>query len=91
MAMVIPMVTPLPKWLMKRYSLLWSEKQGKSFDYDAARKIMRTSVSLTSVILSELRKAEWLQVEIDPEDTRKRIYVLTNPTKVVESIAKLEK
>jgi hypothetical protein len=76
---------------MKRYSLLWNEKQGKPFDYDEARKILHISASLTSVILSELRKAEWLSVEIDPEDTRKRIYVLANPTKAVESIARSEK
>jgi DNA-binding MarR family transcriptional regulator len=76
---------------MKRYSLLWNEKQAKPFDYDEARKILHTSASLTSVILSEIRKAEWLRVEIDPEDTRKRIYVLTNPMKAIESMGKPEK
>lgn len=65
--------------------------QGKPFDYDEARKILHISASLTSVILSELRKADWLHVEIDPEDTRKRIYVLMNPTKAVELMAKPDK
>jgi len=85
------MARPVPKWLMKRYSLLWIERQSKPFDYEEARKMLHTSPSLTSVILSELRKADWLGVEIDPKDTRKRIYILTDPTKAIESMAKMEK
>lgn len=85
------MVDPLPKWLMRRYSVLWNETQAKPFDYDDAKRILRATPSLTSVILSGLRKAQWLRVEIDPEDTRKRIYVLANPLKAVELMAKSEK
>lgn len=85
------MASSLPKWLMKRYSVLWTETEGKTFSHDEAKKILHVSSSLTSVILSELRKAEWLLVEIDPRDTRKRVYVLLDPVKMVESIAKSEK
>lgn len=84
------MASPLPKWLMKRYSVLWRETQGKPFNHDEARKVLHVSPGLTSVILSELRKAEWLRLEIDPNDSRKRIYALTNPSKAVESIARTD-
>jgi len=38
------------------------------------------------MVLSELRKAGWLELMIDPQDARKRIYHLKTPEDVVQSI-----
>ena len=43
---------------------------------------------MVSVILSEMRKAGWLEVRLDPEDARKRLYKLKAPDEVVKEIAK---
>ena len=78
---------PLAKWVMKRYSILWMETQGKPFSHEDAIRILRATAPLTSVILSELKKAGWLNVQIDPEDTRKRHYVLLSPDTGVRKMA----
>ena len=43
---------------------------------------------MVSVILSEMRKAGWLEVRLDPEDARKRLYKLKAPDEVVKETAK---
>lgn len=71
----------LPKWIMKRYLILWKELEDTEFDLDLAHRILlKTSKPddkrVVALFLSELRKAGWLIVKFDPEDARKRIYKL---------------
>ena len=84
------MVEPLPKWLMQRYSLLWVKFKDKEFNHEQATKTLPDDERMVSVILSELRKAGWLEMRLDPEDARRRLYKLKSPEEVVKEIAKGE-
>lgn len=43
---------------------------------------------MVGVILSEMRKAGWLEIRLDPNDARKRLYKLKAPEDVVKEIVK---
>jgi len=43
---------------------------------------------MVSVILSEMRKAGWVEMRLDPEDARRRLYKLKSLEEVVKEIAK---
>ena len=71
----------LPKWVMKRYLLLWSEFKDREFAFDDAERILSKmakpdSKKVVGLFLSELRKAGWVKVELNQADTRKRVYRL---------------
>jgi type I restriction enzyme M protein len=71
----------LPKWVMRRYLILWKSFESREFDFGEAwaalEKLSKPDNKKTvALFLSELRKAGWLQVDFDPDDTRKRIYKL---------------
>ena len=82
------MVEPLPKWLMQRYSLLWVKFKDKEFSHEQATKTLPDGERMVSVILSEMRKAGWLEMRLNPNDARKRLYKLKSPEEVVKEIAK---
>ena len=82
------MVEPLPKWLMQRYSLLWVKFKDEEFNHEQATKTLPDDGRMVSVILSEMRKAGWLEMRLDPEDARRRLYKLKSPEEVVKEIAK---
>jgi len=85
------MVEPLPKWLMQRYSLLWVKFRDKKFNHEQTTKTLPDDERMVSVILSEMRKAGWLEMRLDSIDVRKRLYKLKAPDGVVRKIAKGEK
>ena len=71
----------LSKWIMKRYLVLWRNVGSAEFDFDRALQVLQKlqkpdDKGVVGLFLSELRKAGWLDVKFDPEDTRKRIYRL---------------
>ena len=82
------MVEPLPKWLMQRYSLLWVKFKDKEFNHEQATQTFPDDERMVSVILSEMRKVGWLEMRLDPEDARKRLYKLKSPEEVVKEIAR---
>ena len=69
---------------MQRYSKLWSKFGEKPFSYDAVEELLEEDNRLISVFLSELKKAGWVSMQLDPTDSRKRIYKLINPKKAIE-------
>jgi len=77
----------LPTWLEKRYRVLWEACHESPFRFEDASKIlkekMRDTEEQINVILSELRKKGWLEVEFDPEDARKRIYKLKSNEEII--------
>ena len=81
------MAKHLPEWIMKRYSKLWNKFKGKEFTKSKAEKVSGGDSSLP-VLLSELRKAGWLEMKIGVEDARKTIYKLKNPEKAINEIIK---
>lgn len=81
------MTEPIPKWIMKSYSKLWSIFQEKEFSHKDASKILKKE-NMTSIILSELRKSNWLDASLHPDDSRKRLYKLKKPEDVIKQIAR---
>ena len=78
----------IPKWLMKRYSLLWTAFKSRPFSYRKASKILKENDERRmNVIISSLRRHGWVRTEKDPKDTRRRIYYLKPPEKAVNEIA----
>ena len=77
----------LPKWLERRYSSLWKRFGESSFRMEDAERILwesnRDDKKQVSAILSELRKAGLLEVKIDPENARRRIYRLKKKEEVL--------
>jgi type I restriction enzyme M protein len=77
----------LPTWLEKRYRTLWEAFYESSFRFEDASKILKEKMQggeeQVNVILSELRKKGWLEVEFDPEDARKRIYKLKSSEEII--------
>jgi type I restriction enzyme M protein len=77
----------LPTWLEKRYRTLWETFRESPFRFEDASKILKEKMQggeeQVNVILSELRKKGWLEVEFDPEDARKRIYKLKSSEEMI--------
>lgn len=81
------MINPIPKWVWKRYALLWKKFGDKPFTFEQAQKELKhLDRNTVSVMFNELKNAGWISVSLDEKDTRKRVYNLMNPIKVVESI-----
>ena len=76
-------VRPLPKWVMTSYAKLWKKFDSKPFYHTEAARILRRT---TSVLLSFLRKAGWLTIQLDQHDSRKRVYILKNPKRAIEEM-----
>ena len=80
------MVKPIPKWLMKHYSKLWSKFKNKQFTHKQADSFLK--LTNTSIVLSRLKKYDWLQLSLDPKDSRKRLYILKDPSEAVKEMGK---
>ena len=78
-------VKPLPKWVMYRYSTLWTRFKNKEFSHQQAIKSLKET-NLVSVIISELKKSGWLTLTLDPKDSRKRLYKLKSPEEAVKEL-----
>ncbi len=76
------MVKHLPEWIMKRYAKLWSKFKEEDFTKSEAEKVIKGDSSLP-VLLSELRKAGWLEMKMSQDDARKTIYNLKNPAEAI--------
>ena len=79
------MTEPLSKWVMKRYSKLWKTFKDKEFNYSQASRALNYD-KMMSVVLSDLKKAGWLETKLHPKDSRKRIYKLKNPEEAIRGI-----
>ncbi len=82
------MTDPMPKWLTRRYATLWNGLKDKKFNFsDAKDKLNETDDKRLSVILSDFKKHGWIEVELDPKTSRKRLYKLKSPKQVMLEIA----
>lgn len=81
------MAETIPNWLLQRYAVLYRKYKDKEFIFkDAMKAIKENDKIYASMVLSELRKAGWLEIKIDPSDARKRIYHLVMPDVAIENI-----
>ena len=85
----------IPKWLEKRHKFLWEAVHDSPFRFDDAAKVlkekMHDSENQINVFLSELRKRGWLEVKLDPEDARKRIYKLISREEIISETLAMSK
>ena len=84
-------VVLLPKWVMRRYLVLWTNLKSREFGFEDALRILSKlpkpdDKKVVALFLSELRKAGWLDVKFDPEDARRRIYKLQPYEKIFEKV-----
>lgn len=79
-------ISPLPKWIMKHYSKLWSKFKDKQFTHQQAEDLLK--ITNTSIVLSRLKKYGWLELTLDPNDSRKRLYKLKDPSEAVKEMGK---
>lgn len=85
------MTEPLPKWLVKRYAVLWKNRGDKKISFeDVKADLDEKNSKKVSAILSNFKKAGWLEVELHPETSRKRLYKLKPPEKAILEIANSE-
>jgi hypothetical protein len=81
------MISPIPKWVWKRYAKLWQKFNENPFTFEQAQKELKhLDRNLISVMFNELKTAGWIAVSLDEKDTRKRVYTLLNPITIVESV-----
>jgi len=87
----------LKNWIENRYNVLWENFERKSFRADEAFEVLAQhkdtagSSEQVNIALSELRKAGFLEVELDPKDARKRIYTLKSKEEVISETLTPEK
>ena len=82
------MTEPMAKWLTKRYAALWNDLKDKKFSFrEAKEKLDENNDKTLSVILSDFKKHGWLDVELDPKSSRKRLYKLKPPKQIMLEIA----
>jgi len=78
---------PLPKWLMKRYAILWKTFGGNPFAFSEAAHALEENGRITSVFLCKMKKNGWIEPRIMQDDARKRVYTLRTPDDVITQIA----
>ena len=76
-----------PIWLVKRYMKLWDKFKDDTFSFEEAKNALKEDNKFLSVILSEMKKAGWLTLELNPEDARKRFYKLLPLAEVMKKTA----
>ena len=83
------MISPIPKWVWKRYALLWKKFKDKPFTFEQAQKELKhVDRNVVSVMFNELKNAGWIAVSLGEGDSRKRVYNLPNPISIIESVKK---
>jgi hypothetical protein len=83
------MTEPLPRWIMKRYSILWNKFKDKEFTHKKATEALKEKDErIVSLFLSDLKKYGWLEVRLDPQDSRIRLYKLKEPNDAVKEMIK---
>ena len=67
----------IPAWIIRRYKKLWGRFDGQKFTFEEAKNTLgEDDEKFVSVVLSELDKLGWIDIELDSEDRRKRVYTL---------------
>jgi len=79
-------VSPIPKWIQKRYAKIYQKLDNKEFTHNDLKKVLRDGDKTINVIISELRKANWIVTKFDEEDYRKRKYTLKEPNEIYKQI-----
>jgi len=82
-------------WLEKRYDLLLKEFKEREFNRDEARRVLveqsKDDTKSIPVILTELKNLGYLEIRLDPNDSRKRLYTLKQKNQIIKESLSLKK
>ncbi len=78
----------IPAWVTKRYALLWKRFGVTKFTFSEAVKSLNDDGKFVSVLLSDLKKLGWVKIELDHNDSRRRVYQLSPINEVSSGILK---
>lgn len=82
-------------WLERRYSLLLEKFREGEFNRDEALKVLvergKVDADSVPVILTELKNAGYLDIRLDPKDSRKRLYTLKSKGELIKESLSLNK
>ena len=84
----------IPKWLKSRYEVLWKEFQEKEFQTEEMTKVFKEQnlddIQGAAMVVSELKKAGWMDVKLNPQDSRKRIYQLRPKEEIIKEAFQID-
>ena len=82
----------LPKWLEKRYDILWKSFQDREFErkdiVEVLKKKTKDDEKLVNTIISELKKYDLLEIKAHPRDAKRNIYRLKPKIEIKEVLSK---
>jgi hypothetical protein len=81
---VFRLTKALQKWLLTYYAKLWKKFGSDKFTHKNVKRLLK--IKNVSNVLSRLKKAGWLEISLDPKDSRKSIYRLKSPEKAIKEI-----
>ena len=81
------MVEPLPRWIMTRYSIRWNTVKNKECTHKQATEALKEKDErVVSLCLSDIKKYGWLEVRLNPEAARIRLYKLKRTEDAVKEM-----
>jgi len=81
------MAKPIPKWVQERLSKLWKKYGNQELTFEKIQKVLCMDDRNTiSAFLNELKVADWIEIKLSKEDTRKRVYVIKEPNLIMKEL-----
>jgi len=82
------MAKAIPKWVQDRVSRLWKKYEDKeAITFKMIKDVLKMDDDNTiRVFINELKKADWIEVQLSPESSRERVYILKEPNKIMMEI-----
>jgi len=80
------MVSSLPRNLLEKFARLYAERGTSEFRFQEAEEILGETEKYVGQILPNLVKAGWLEKKVDPEDSRRKIYRIVDPDRILQCL-----
>ncbi len=81
------MAKAIPKWVQERVSKLYKKYDNQAMTFKMIKDVLTIDDDNTiRVFINELRTAGWVDVQLNPETSRERIYILKEPNKILTEI-----
>jgi len=81
------MTKPIPKWVQERVSRLWKDFGDKELTYkEIEMKLSLDDKNTISAFLRELNRAGWIDVKLNKEDMRTRLYKIKEPNLILREM-----
>jgi hypothetical protein len=81
------MAKPIPKWVQERLSRLWKKYENQAITFKMIKEVLSMDDDNTiRVFINELKTADWIDVQLSPESSRERIYIIKEPNKIMTEI-----